>query len=589
MIGDCRTAALVSHHGSIDWLCLPHFDSPACFAALIGSEENGLWSIKPKKEITKSQRRYHTDSLVLETKLETSEGELVLTDFMPISGTYIDIMRTVKSEDKEMDVEMVLIPRFEYGSMTPLFRQENENEILMIRGPDQLVLRSSEKLVISDRRVCSGFRAAPGRKVFFHLSWTSSEGKTGKKIDPENSLLETDKYWQGWLKKCHLDDHSAHSEMIKRSLLTLKALTFKKAGSIVAAVTTSLPGEIGGERNWDYRFCWPRDAALAMRAVLNSTGQKEEILSWQDWLIRAAAGEPEQLRVLYCLDGSKALAESELPWLRGYENSRPVRVGNFAQEQIQLDIYAEVIEVFYLARKMGFEQIEEVWDLVRRLLSYLEDVWKKPDEGIWEVRGPRRHFVHSKLMVWAAFKWAIKAAEELGIKGPVDHWKKVQKEVAEEICQQGFNRKVNAFTQYYGSEAPDASLLRLPILEFLPIDDPRMKGTIDLIERELILDDGLIMRYKTNPEVEGLSTVSGDRAFFLCSAWLGEVYVLQNRIKDARKVHEKMISLANDVGLFAEQYDPEQKRFLGNFPQAFSHIALIKLEAALASHRGTEK
>ncbi len=581
MIGDCKTAALISNEGCIDWLCLPAFDSAACFAALLGTKENGFWSIRPREDIIKTSRSYKENTLILDTIYETQHGKMRITDFMPPASDYVDIVRIVEGLEGDVPVEMEMCPRFEYGELIPLFKKENEQEVNIIRGPDQLTVRATSILRVEKYKLLSSFQISKGERVSFHMCWSSSHDKKGPELVPQKALEETHHFWEEWLESCHLDDNSKHPDIIKRAILTLKAMTYSPAGSIVAAVTTSLPEVIGEERNWDYRYCWPRDAALAMRAVLNSTGQRGEMEAWRHWLVRATAGLPSQMEVLYKLDGTRPSMEITLPWLKGYEESTPVRVGNLAHDQLQLDIYGSVIEVFYMAQCMGLPPLKEAWDLARGMLEYLEKKWQEPDEGIWEVRGPKRNFVHSKLMVWAAFNWCIEANERFGIEGPVDHWKKIRSEIHDDICKNGFNKELNSFTQFYESEDVDANLLRIPLLGFLPPNDPRVVGTIKKIEADLLLEEGLIMRYLPREEVEGIPP-NGKRAFLLCSGWLGEVYALQGRIEDAKKVYEKLMSLVNDVGLLAEQYDPVSKRQLGNFPQAFSHIALIRLELALS-------
>lgn len=581
IIGDCRTAALISNEGCIDWLCLPYFDSAACFAALVGSKENGFWSIRPDEEIKSKSRNYQEDTLILVTEFETAKGRVSLTDFMTVTGANTDIVRVVTGLEGEVSMEMEVSPRFEYGALIPLFMSEKDTEVCIIRGPDQLTFRSKVPLSISHNKLFSTFKVSQGEEVAFHMSWSSSHGEKGASIDYQKAIIDTQEYWREWLASCHLDDESKHPGIIKRSILTLKAMTFSPAGSIVASVTTSLPEAIGAERNWDYRYCWPRDAALAMRAVLNSTGQRSEVNAWRHWLIRATAGLPSQMEVLYKLDGTRPMFEASLPWLKGYEDSTPVRIGNLAHNQVQLDIYGSVIEVFYMAQQMGLPEVPQSWNLARAMLDHLEKIWQEPDEGIWEVRGPKRHFVHSKLMVWAAFNWCIEASEKLGIEGNVDHWRKIRAEIHDDICNNGFNKKLNSFTMYYESEEVDANLLRMPILDFLPATDPRIIGTVKKIEEDLLLEEGLLARYNPNPEVEGLPD-HGRKAFLLCSGWLGEVYALQGREEEAKRIYQKLISLVNDVGLLSEQYDPKTKRQMGNFPQAFSHIALIRLELALS-------
>lgn len=584
IIGDCKTAALICKDGSMDWLCLPYFDSAACFAALIGSAENGQWVISPSDKIKSSKRSYKEDTLILDTIFETETGKVLLTDFMTINSDHSTIFRSIKGLDGKVKMKMEINPRFEYGDLIPLFLPRDDG-VHIIKGPDLLYLRpEGAEVEVDDYKIISAFEIEKGKEVSFQLSYASSHEDPPEILDVNNSLEDTKTYWEDWLESCHLDDDSPHPGIIKRAVLVLKALTCTHSGSIVAAVTTSLPEELEGCRNWDYRFCWPRDASLAMRAVLNSTGQQEEIKAWRHWILRATAGIPAQMEVLYTLEGTQSIKELEIPWLSGYENSKPVRIGNKAHEQMQHDIFAYVIDVFYLADKMGFPPLEESWDLARSILIHLESMWKEADEGIWEVRGPRRHFVHSKAMVWSAFDICIRAHEQLGVKGPVEKWKEIRNIIHEDICRNGFNTEVNSFTQFYGSDRVDANLLHLPIIGFLPVDDPRIQSTIKKIEKDLLLEEGLMMRYIPDPDVEGLPE-TGRRAFLLCSAWLGEVYILQGRIKEAEAVFYKLTSLANDVGLLSEQYDINSGRQLGNFPQAFSHIALLRLEIALCKGR----
>lgn len=586
IIGDCQTAALICKDGSLDWLCLPQFDSPACFASLLGSRENGYWSILASDHVTSTSRQYKGNSMILESTFTTSQGTYCLIDFMPLDKPH-NIIRIIRGIQGQVTIDMELSPRFEYGNLIPMIL-EKEDKISIIKGPDHLLFHANgAEVEVEDHKVKSSFTIHEGEEISFQLSWALSHEEEPKIVNCSNVMEETRAYWESWLNSCHLDDQSDHPEIVRRAVIILKAMTVRTTGSLVAAVTTSLPEELGGCRNWDYRFCWPRDAALALRAVINSTGQREEIEAWRHWIIRATAGLPSQMEILYGLDGSRSLNEREITGLKGYEGSRPVRIGNKAREQIQLDIYAAVIEVFYLADKMGLSPMPECWDLARAILSYLEKIWTDPDEGIWEVRGVKRHFVHSKVMVWDAFNLCIKAHEELGVEGPVDRWRHIRDMIKKDICENGFNREVNSFTQFYGSREVDASLLRIALTEILPIDDPRVESTIEKIEQDLLLEEGLVMRYLPNPEVEGLPE-AGKRAFLLCSGWLGEVYVMQGKIEKAEKVFKKLVSIANDVGLLAEQYDPMAKRQLGNFPQAFSHIALIRLELALCKARGND-
>jgi GH15 family glucan-1,4-alpha-glucosidase len=578
IIGNCHTAALVSRTGSIDWMCLPYFDSNASFASLLGTRENGHWQIKPQSDIFQTTRHYREHTLILETVFETATGKILLTDCVGMESDSVNIFRQISGLDGEMELDLFLCPRFEYGSRLPWIKKINKHEMHIVSGPDQMVIRANCELENKRHDVHASFEVKKNDLFDFHLVWTPSHEPPGESLEADRAITEVENFWRSWINSCEID--TQHTPETIRSVLTLKALTFNPTGSILAALTTSLPESIGGPRNWDYRFCWPRDAALAIRAVINVTGQTQEIDAWRHWLLRATSGVPEQMEVLYKLNGHRPSSEVTLHWLKGFENSYPVRTGNNAHEQLQLDIYGSVIEVFYLAQHLGLPPMDESWELAREILKFLEKIWQQPDEGIWEVRGPKRHFVHGKLMVWAAFNWCIKAYEEFDIKGDVDHWRKMRDLIKQDICEKGFNKTKNSFTQYYGSEEADASLLLMVLLEFLPVDDPRIIGTIQFIEQELMLKEGVLMRYRPNPDVEGLGDC-GKKAFLICSGWLGQVYMAQGRRAEAIKVSEKLKSLTNDVGLLAEQYDPETKRLTGNFPQAFSHIALIGLELAI--------
>jgi GH15 family glucan-1,4-alpha-glucosidase len=581
IISNCQSAALISSHGSIDWLCFPNFDSPASFASLLGKEENGLWKISPAGKFT-SSRSYEEDTLILETIFSTSEGKASVIDFMTMDEDCIEVIRMVKCLSGKVEMQMTYKPRFDYGSRLPLILNR-DSEAIVVCGPEMQLLSSSEKMNIENHCVFANLSLVEGKTASFRLGWSPSHKEIKNVTDINTALENTKAFWKNWMNDCAQGGCKPENKIIQRSLLTLKALTFRPTGSIVAAVTTSMPEAIGEERNWDYRYCWPRDAALAMKAVA-ATGQMKEIDAWRHWLLRATAGLSHQMEVLYTLHGGRPKSEETLDWLDGHEKSTPVRIGNNAHDQLQLDIYGIVIEIIYMSHHLGLSGLEKSWDLARSMLEHLEEIWQKPDEGIWEVRGPARHFVHSKLMVWLAYDCCIKAVEEFNIEGPVEHWKKLRQQVHEEIMAKGFNKKINSFAQFYGSEDVDASLLLLPIFNFIDANDPKMIGTVEKIEKDLLLEEGLIMRYRPNEEVEGMPD-HGKRAFLVCCGWLGEVYVLQDKIEHAKKVFEKLCSLTNDVGLLAEQYDPKTKRQLGNFPQAFSHIALMRLEDALKTEK----
>jgi GH15 family glucan-1,4-alpha-glucosidase len=473
-----------------------------------------------------------------------------------------------------------LAPRFDYGSKVPLIPEECTEGTIIKAGADQFVLYTTQQMELGEHDVRARFLLREGEERWFQLGWTPSHQDAARAQNPETALEETESFWLDWAEKSQPQERSEHDAVIMRSLLTLKALTYAPTGSIVAAPTTSLPEVIGGERNWDYRYCWPRDAALAMRAVLNSTGEQEEMEHWRRWILRACSGVPEQMEVLYTLEGHRPPPEFKVDWLQGHESSGPVRTGNEASNQFQLDIFGNVIEVLTLALRRGLPPNKESWKLCHKILCYLEEKWEEPDEGIWEVRGPKRQFVHSKVMVWTAFECCIRASRDFGLEGPVGHWEELRDRVKNAVLEKGFNTRKDSFVQYYGGEELDASLLLIPIVGLLPADDPRVVGTVRAIEKELVLEAGIVMRYLPNPEVEGMKA-AGRRGFLLCSAWLGEVYMLQGRKEDAERIYRKLVGLTNDVGLLAEQYDPRTKRLLGNFPQAFSHIALIILERAI--------
>lgn len=579
IIGNCRSAALIHRDGTLEWLCLPHFDSDACFASLLGTPDNGHWTIRPRGKFT-STRRYVKNTLLLETTFSCEDGEVQLLDWLSVETPGEHLFRTLRCLEGTVELEWVLCPRFEYGSRLPWVTAKGEQQATIICGPDQLALFSSHALKTGENDVRGLITLEQDDEARFQLSWTRSHEEAATEMDAEMSREENVRFWRKWLEQSHLDDEALYPEIVHRSLLTLKALTFEPTGSIIAAVTTSLPEAIGAERNWDYRFSWPRDAAFAIRTVMKASTTVKEVEAWRDWLLRATSGVPSQMEVLYTLDGRRPRNEATLPWLKGFSDSSPVRIGNRAHDQRQHDIYGSVIEVFYYSQHEGLQPLEESWKLARKTLSYLEGVWQKPDEGIWEVRGPKRQFVHGKLMVWAAFNWCIKAVEEFGIDGDCERWRDIREQIHREICHRGFNPEVDSFTQYYGARETDASLLLLPLLEFLPIDDPRIRGTVEKIERDLLLEEGLLLRYLPNPEVEGLPD-NGKRAFLLCSGWLGQVYAQQGEIEKAIRVYEKLRSIANDVGLLSEQYDPKAKQLLGNFPQALSHIALLSLEQAI--------
>lgn len=568
LLGDCRGAALVGLNGSIDWLCLPRFDSEACFAALLGTEDNGFWKISPITEITGVRRAYRDGSLTLETEITTAEGVIRITDFMPVAGDGPGLVRIVTGVAGEVTVRSELALRFNYGKTVPWVTR-NDDAIEAIAGPDLIRLWTPAETRGENLRTYSDFTVRAGERVPFVLRWAESHALTRPPpLDPDQALARCDQLWGEWSRRSSVT--GPYANIIQRSLITLKALTFAPTGGMVAAPTTSLPELIGGVRNWDYRFCWLRDSTFMLFTLL-SAGYHEEARAWRDWLIRAAAGAPDQLQILYGIACERRLTEVELAWLPGYENSAPVRIGNLASEQLQLDVYGEVLATLYLARANGLDGTHG-WALERQLLLHLEKVWREPDHGIWEVRGPKRHFVHSKIMCWVAFDRAVKSIEQWNLEGPIDRWRQVRDEIHADVCANGFNPATGGFAQYYGSTEPDASLLMLPITGFLPAHDKRIVRTVLDIEKRL-LSHGFVARYITHPGVDGLPP--GEGAFLACSFWYVDALVLLGRHEEARAHFDRLVGLVNDVGLLSEEYDPHAKRMLGNFPQALSHVALV--------------
>jgi GH15 family glucan-1,4-alpha-glucosidase len=578
LIGDLQTAALVSRHGSIDWLCFPRFDSAACFAALLGTAENGHWTIRPTGEFHSHGRRYRGDSLVLETELETAEGLVRLIDFMPPRGAAPDVVRIVEGLRGRVELELELVIRFEYGSVVPWVRRVDDVR-MAVAGPDALRIDAPVELEGRDLRTVATFTVGAGERLPFVLTWFPSHDPTPDAVDAEHALVETERYWEEWAGTCN---HAGRwHDAVHRSLITLKALTYAPTGGIAAAATTSLPEQLGGVRNWDYRYCWLRDATLTLLSFLRA-GYVEEAESWRNWFLRAIAGSPGDLQIMYGLAGERRLPELELEWLSGYEGSRPVRIGNGAHDQRQLDVYGEVGDALFQARLAGLEPSEEVWRLNATLLSFLADGWRQPDEGIWEVRGPKRHFTHSKVMAWVAFDRAVRSIERWGKEGPLEQWRALRDEIHAEVCREGYDASRNTFVQFYGSDRLDASLLMIPLVGFLPPDDPRVVGTVDAIRREL-LQDAFLERYRAdedNMDVDGLPP--GEGVFLPCSFWLVEVLALQGHVDEATELFERLLSLRNDLGLIAEEYDVARGRLVGNFPQAFTHLALVDAAYTLA-------
>ena len=569
LIGDCETAALVSKDGSIDWLCWPRFDSGACFAALLGDTDNGRWKIAPADKNVRTTRCYRPNALILETSFVTADGEVVLIDFMPLRGRASHLVRLVVGKHGTVPMSTELVIRFDYGASVPWVKRTDRGDLLAISGPDMLVLRTPVELRGERLTTVGDFAVTAGQTIPFVLIYAPSHLPAPDPVDAEDALRRTQEFWAEWT-STHRST-GMYADSVSRSLITLKALTYAPTGGIVAAPTTSLPERIGGPRNWDYRICWLRDATLTLLSFMNA-GYYDEARCWRDWLLRAAAGSPSQIQIMYGLAGEKRLAEWEVPWLSGYEGSKPVRIGNAASGQLQIDVFGEVMDALHQARVGGIQHLAEGWDFQRALLSHLEKVWSSPDEGIWEVRAAPRHFTHSKVMAWVAFDRAIKSAEAFDLEGPIDHWRKVRGEIHEEVCKKAFNRSLGAYVQAYESDQLDASTLLIPAVGFLPPNDARVRGTIEAIERRL-MRNGFVLRYDTAAANDGL--LPGEGAFLACSFWLADAYVLLGRGDDARKLFERLLSLRNDLGLLSEEYDPRTKRLLGNFPQAFSHIALI--------------
>jgi GH15 family glucan-1,4-alpha-glucosidase len=567
VIGDTQTAALVGRNGSVDWLCLPWFDSGACFAALVGNREHGRWLIAPRDAST-TRRQYAGASMVLETEMETASGAVRIVDFMPVRRTEPDLVRVVEGIRGEVTLEMELIVRFDYGSIVPWVRHR-DGMIQAIGGPDALALWSPVDTRGDGHALTARFVVRAGERVPFVLAWFPSHEAPPTPLDAIQSLAETKAWWENWCGQCTYD--GPWRETVRRSLMVLKCLTFAPTGGIVAAPTTSLPEQIGSVRNWDYRYCWIRDATFTLYALITS-GYTAEAIAWRNWLLRAVAGDPSSMQIVYGPSGERRLPELTVDWLPGYEGSRPVRIGNAASTQHQLDIYGEVMDVLHVSRRAGVEHDPDIWALQRVLMDFVERHWEQPDEGIWEVRGPSRHFTHSKVMAWVALDRAVKAVTQFGREGPLNNWSAARDAIRDSVLRNGFNSEKNAFTQFYGSSEVDASLLMLPLVGFLSAQDPRVLGTVAAIERDLIVD-GLVRRYRTGADVDGLPP--GEGTFLLCTFWLADNYALQGRMDEAHRLFERLLALQNDLGLLSEQYDPRARRMLGNFPQAFSHVSLV--------------
>ena len=587
LIGDLQTAALVGRDGSIDWLCFPRFDSGACFSALLGNEWDGRWLIAPDCEVERVERRYRERTLVHELDFHCATGSVRVIDFMPPRGKEPDLVRIVEGLDGTVPMRLELVIRFEYGSIVPWVRRVDEETRVAIAGPDALALRTSVPMRGENLRTVADFTIDAGERKPFVLTWYQSHHEIPRAITADHALEDTCTFWRDWLRQCAY--HGRWEDAVMRSLIVLKALTYEPTGGIVAAATTSLPERIGGVRNWDYRYCWLRDATFALDALLES-GFTTEAEAWRAWLLRAIAGDPDDLQIMYGPAGERRLPEFELPWLPGYEHSRPVRVGNDASAQFQLDVYGEVMDVLHQARRRHIAPNDQSWSLQQVMLANLERRWREPDEGIWEVRGPRRHFVHSKMMAWVAFDRGVKAVEQFGRHGAVERWRRIRDEVSAEVLEQGWSEELGSFVQYYGSDRVDASLLTIPLFGFLPPDDPRVRGTLEAVRRELLVD-GFVKRYRHDEEVESIDGLPpGEGAFFLCSFWFVDNLILLGELDEASEMFDRLLSLRNDLGLLSEEYDPKLKRLVGNFPQAFSHIGLVNtallLDAALRENGG---
>jgi GH15 family glucan-1,4-alpha-glucosidase len=576
LIGDLSTAALVGRDGSIDWLCWPRFDSDACFAALLGSPEHGRWRIAPVGGATRVTRHYRPNTLILETRFETADGAATVIDFMPPRTDGSHLVRIVVGERGKVSMHTELVLRFGYGATVPWVTRIDDRTLCGIAGPDTVLVRSDVHLRGENFKTVGDFVVSAGETSPFVLTYVPLHAPTPKPIDPQQVLASTERYWTRWAAKSKID--GPWNDAVTRSLITLKALTYEPTGGMVAAATTSLPEQIGGERNWDYRFCWLRDATLTLLALMNA-GYYEEANKWRDWLLRAVAGSPWQMQIMYGVGGERRLVEWRADWLSGYEGSAPVRIGNAAHGQLQLDVFGEMMDAMHQARLGRLAASESRWELQTKFIAHLEKIWPSTDSGIWEVRGERLHFTYSKAMAWVAFDRTIKSAERFGLDGPVERWRQIRDEIHADVCRLGFDTSLGSFVRSYGSKQLDASLLLLPAIGFLPPEDPRIRGTVAAVERTLVTD-GLVRRYNTDRADDGLP--AGEGAFLACSFWLVDAYLMLGRRDDALRLFERLLALRNDVGLLSEEYDPYANRLIGNFPQAFSHLALVNSATNLA-------
>jgi GH15 family glucan-1,4-alpha-glucosidase len=576
LLGDTHTAALVSRRGGIDWLAFPRFDSGACFAALLGNDSNGTWQLSPAGAPECTRRHYRGDTMILETEWETASGAVRIIDFMPPRDEAPDVVRIVEGIAGRVEMETTLRVRFDYGSILPWVRRHGGG-LRMIAGPDSLCLHTPVSMHAKDLSHHAQFTVTAGDRIPFVLTWQESHLPVPKPVDAEQALRDTETVWTQWVSHCHYDGE--WRDAVIRSLATLKALTYAPTGGIVAAATTSLPEAIGGERNWDYRYCWLRDATMTLQALLYA-GCTDEAKAWREWLLRAVAGDPRDMQIMYGLSGERRLTEFTLPWLSGYEGSTPVRVGNEASGQFQLDVYGELLDALHLDRTSGLSVHDNAWSLQRVVLDQLESQWQVPDQSLWEMRGDPRHFVHSKVMAWVGFDRAVLAVEQFGLSGPVEQWRASRDQIHEEVCREGYDAARGTFTQSYGSTTLDASTLLIPQVGFLPPTDPRVIGTVDTISRDLTRD-GFVLRYDTTAAGDGLRGTEG--AFLACTLWLADDLHLIGRDAEARQVFERVLDLRNDVGLLSEEWDPRDKRQLGNTPQAFSHVPLVNTARTLST------
>jgi len=584
LIGDCLSAALVGRNGAIDWLCWPRFDSNACFSALLGDEKHGRWLITAADEDVKITRSYRGDTMILETLFETQSGSFALIDFMPIGEQASSVVRIVEGRSGKPPVCMNLKLRFDYGSSVPWVTRSKDNGLLAVAGPNLVILRTCARVIgEKDLSTSAEFEIAAGERVYFTLSYGASHLPPPQAIDADACLEKTEAYWLDWIKDCEHDGSAR--DAIVRSLLTLKALIYEPTGGIVAAATTSLPEQLGGERNWDYRYCWIRDATLTLVALM-SAGYMTEARNWSTWLMRAIAGSPQDFQIMYGVAGERRLTEYEIAWLPGYEGSHPVRVGNAASSQLQIDVWGELMDAIHLARRGGIMPTENGWAIQLKAMQHLETIWNQPDDGIWEVRSGRQHFTFSKVMAWVAFDRSIRDARHFKLDAPIERWSQLRDEIHRTICERGYNRARGTFTQTFDNDELDASLLMIPIVGFLPVDDPRVTATISAIEKDL-LHDGLVLRYRTEYSDDGLPP--GEGVFLACSFWLVDTYLLQGRRAEAEDLFKRLLLLRNDLGLLSEEYEPRTKRQVGNFPQAFSHLALVQTALNLHNNRPARK